>query len=113
MKTCSFGNVQPQQPNKYLFCSIDPQARHEMTACGNCGLCYPKYDVKKRPDGRPPIVFGIESRRHQFVSKYETILNCPCVSHVCRCLILFSFDINIKYLIYHFRHVKHLILFMF
>ena len=79
MKTCSFRQVQPIEPNKYLFCSTDPIARHEMTACGNCGLCYPKYDVNKR--GQPSAVdFGPATRRHQFVNRYETILNCPCVS---------------------------------
>jgi len=78
MKTCSFRDVQPQEPNKFLFCSTDPEARHEMIDCGNCGLCYPMYDKKKR--GQPSVEFRLASRRHKFVNKYETILNCPCVS---------------------------------
>jgi hypothetical protein len=78
MKTCSFRNVQPHESQNHLFCLTDPVACHEMTACGNCGLCYPKYDVKKRR--QPSVDFGLATRRHQFVNKYETILNCPCVS---------------------------------
>jgi hypothetical protein len=77
MKTCSFRNVQPGGPNKYLFCRTDPEGRHEMIACGNCGLCYPKYDVAKR--GQPSVLFG-PAQRHRFVNQYETILNCPSVS---------------------------------
>jgi hypothetical protein len=77
MKTCSFRNVIPDESNKYLFCVTNPEARHAMTACGNCGLCYPKYNVKKR--GQPSVEFG-PAQRHQFVNKYESILNCPCVS---------------------------------
>ena len=76
MKTCTFRNVQVDERNKVLFCLTQPQARHGMTACGNCCLCFPKYDVKKR--GQLPIKFG-PAQRHQFVNKYETILNCPTV----------------------------------
>ena len=89
MKTCSFRGAQQAEPNKYLFCWVNPIARYEMTACGNCGLCYPKYDVERRR--QPPVDFGAASRRHQFASKYEIILNCPCVSyfaHVYSCVCL-------------------------
>ncbi|CAF1561576.1 unnamed protein product, partial [Adineta ricciae] len=41
MKTCSFRGVQPHASDKYVFCAQEPQARHALTACGNCGLCYP------------------------------------------------------------------------
>ncbi len=84
MKTCSFRNVQPQESNKFLFCSTDPVPRHEMIVCGNCCLCYPKYNVNRR--GQPSVAFGLGTRQHQFVNKYETILNCPCVS----CLLMFN-----------------------
>lgn len=83
MKTCSFRGVQPDESNRYLFCLADPKACHAMTACGNCCICYPKYDVKKRAEGggrgQPSVQFGL-AQRHQFVSKYEAILNCPSVS---------------------------------
>jgi len=85
MKTCSFRDIQPQEPNQFLFCTTDPEARHEMIDCGNCGLCYPKYDKKKRGGGQPSVKFGLASRQHQFISKYKTILNCPCVSCCCCC----------------------------
>ena len=78
MKTCSFRNVQRVEKDKGLFCLTDPQARHEMAACDNCGLCYPRYDVEKR--GQLSVQFG-PAQRHQFLNKYETILNCPSVSH--------------------------------
>ena len=95
MKTCSFRHVQPENFERYLFCSTDPVARHEMTAWGNCGLCYPKYHVGKR--GQPAVDFGLATRRHQFVNKYEAILNCPRVStfanaqlvHMCLSMVLF------------------------
>jgi hypothetical protein len=77
MKTCSFRGVKPDKSNRSLFCRTDPVARHGMTACGNCCLCYPKYDVNKR--GQPSVQFG-PAQRHQFVNKYEAILNCPTVS---------------------------------
>ena len=77
MKTCSFRDVQPTNRNKYLFCVTNPEVRHIMSSCGNCGLCYPKYDIKKR--GQPSVDFG-KTYRHRFLNKYETILNCPCVS---------------------------------
>jgi hypothetical protein len=96
MKTCSFRNIQPQESNKFLFCSTNPVARHEMTACGNCALCYPKYNVKRR--GQPSVDFGLATRRHQFVNKYETILNCPCVS--CLLICCCSSDLCIYEFIY-------------
>lgn len=77
MKTCSFRRVKPDQTNKNLFCFTDPIARHGMIACGNCCLCYPKYDVIKR--AQSAVLFG-PAQRHQFVNKYEAILNCPSVS---------------------------------
>lgn len=76
MKTCSYRGAKPQQPNEYLFCVADPEARYGMTSCGYCSICCPKYDMKRR--GQSPVEFG-PSQRHRFVSGYESILNCPCV----------------------------------
>ena len=77
MKTCSFRDAQPTASNRYLFCQTDPEAQYSMSACGNCGLCYPKYDVVKR--GQQVIQFDA-THSHHFANKYQTILNCPCVS---------------------------------
>jgi hypothetical protein len=84
MKTCSFRGVRPSTANKFLFCQIDPTADHEMSDCGNCGLCCPKYNIEKRGGGQPSVQFGSTSKRHQFANKYETILNCPTVSCIFR-----------------------------
>ena len=78
MKTCSFRDAQPRSVDEGLFCRSEPEARYAMTDCGNCGLCCPKYDVKRR-EGPPVVQFG-PAQRHQFVNKYEAILNCPAVS---------------------------------
>ncbi|CAF1426396.1 unnamed protein product [Adineta steineri] len=77
MKTCSFREAIQDISNKYVFCTHDPRARHNMAECGNCGLCYPNYDVKKRR--QRSVQFG-PAQCHQFANKYQTILNCPCVS---------------------------------
>lgn len=77
MKTCSFRDAQPTATNRYLFCETNPEAGYGLTECGNCCLCHPKYDVKKR--GQSVINFG-PGQRHHFVNGYEAILNCPCVS---------------------------------
>jgi hypothetical protein len=87
MKTCSFREAQPTASNRHLFCQTNPEARYGMTACGNCGLCYPKYDVKRR--GQPVIKFDA-THSHHFANKYQTILNCPCVSLPSRVLSSFS-----------------------
>jgi hypothetical protein len=77
MKTCSLRNVQTRSYDEGLFCRDEPEARHGMKQCGNCCLCTPKYDVKRR--GQSSVQFGA-SQRHQFVNKYQAILNCPAVS---------------------------------
>ena len=44
MKTCSFRYARPHTLNESLFCIQEPEPRYELAACGNCGLCYAKYD---------------------------------------------------------------------
>ncbi|CAF1447716.1 unnamed protein product [Adineta steineri] len=50
MKTCSFRGAIQDISNKYLFCTHEPRARHNMAECGNCGLCYP--NTKSKDDMR-------------------------------------------------------------
>ena len=77
MKTCSFRFARPRTMNEGLFCVQEPEARYELTACGNCGLCYPRYDRKHR--SRRSIVAFSQTHKHTFVNGYEAILNCSAV----------------------------------
>ena len=76
MRKYSFGQVNASSFDEGLFCRNEPQATHEMTECGNCCLCYPRYNVQRR--GQPVVEFG-RLQRHRFVNQYEAILNCPAV----------------------------------
>ena len=78
MKTCSFRYARPRTLNEGLFCIQEPEARYELAACGNCGLCYPKYDRTYR--SRKSIVEFSQAHRHIFVNGYQSILNCSAVS---------------------------------
>jgi hypothetical protein len=76
MKTCSFRFARPRSLHEGVFCSQEPEARYELEACGNCGLCYPHYDRTHRST---PLVKFNQSHRHTFVNGYEAILNCSAV----------------------------------
>ena len=78
MKTCSFRYARPRTLHEGLFCIQEPEARYELAACGNCGLCYPKYDRTYRT--RKAIVEFSQAHRHIFVNGYQSILNCSAVS---------------------------------
>ena len=78
MKTCSFCYARPRTLNEGLFCIGEPEARYELAACGNCALCYPKYDRTYR--SRKSIVEFSQAHRHIFVNGYQSILNCSPVS---------------------------------
>ena len=78
MKTCSFRYARPRTLNESLFCIQESEARYELAACGNCGLCYPKYDRTYR--SRKSIVEFSQAHRHIFVDGYQSILNCSAVS---------------------------------
>ena len=78
MKTCSFRYARPRTLHEGLFCIQEPEARYELAACGNCGLCYPKYDRTYRT--RKSIVEFSQAHRHIFVNGYQSILNCSAVS---------------------------------
>ena len=54
-----------------LFCLQEPEARYDLTACGNCGLCYPR-------GRRSPVQFN-DAHRYRFLNGYEAILNCSVV----------------------------------
>ena len=77
MKTCSFRFARPRTMNEVLFCVQEPGARYELTACGNCGLCYPRYDRKHR--ARKSVVEFSQAHKHTFVNGYQSILNCSAV----------------------------------
>lgn len=76
MKTCSFRFARPRSLHEGVFCSHEPEARYELEACGNCGLCYPQYDRTHRST---PLMKFNQSHRHTFVNGYEAILNCSAV----------------------------------
>ena len=83
MKTCPFRYARPRTVQEGLFCLQEPEARYELAACGNCGLCYPLYDMTYRT--KKNIVEFSQGHKHTFVNGYETILNGSAV-----CFILLS-----------------------
>ena len=60
-----------------LFCQEEPEARYELSECGNCGLCYPQYDMTHRTN--KCVVEFSQAHKHTFVNGYEAILNCSAV----------------------------------
>ncbi len=78
MKTCSFRFARPRSMNEGLFCIQTPEARYELVACGNRGLCYPQYDTTYR--AKKSVVEFNQAHQHTFVNGYQTILNCSAVS---------------------------------
>ena len=74
MKTCSFRYTRPHTLNEGLFYIQEHEARYKLAACGNCALCYPKYDRTYR--SRKFIVEFSQAHRHIFVDGYQSILNC-------------------------------------
>ncbi|CAF1520678.1 unnamed protein product [Adineta ricciae] len=79
MKTCSFRHARPRSMSEGLFCVQTPEARYELAACGNCGLCYPQYDMTHRE--KKYIVEFSQAHTHSFVNGYKTILNCSASCH--------------------------------
>lgn len=73
MKTCSFRFARPRTLQEGLFCLSEPEARYDLTACGNCAICCPKYSMKYR--AQPSIIDFSPGHRHRFVNGYEVILN--------------------------------------
>jgi len=102
MKTCSFRFARPRSLNEGLFCLQDPEARYELAACGNCGLCYPQYDMTHRLNKF--VVKFNQAHRHRFVNGYEAILNCSAVGPT-------NGERDLR-LLSHCSHVIHVILFM-
>lgn len=77
MKTCSYRHARPRTLNEGLFCLQQPEARYELAACGNCGLCYPQYDMTYRL--KKSIVEFSQAHQHTFINGYQAILNCSAV----------------------------------
>lgn len=78
MKTCLLRFARPRLSSEGLFCLQTPEAGYELTACGNCALCYPQYDMRYRTN--KSIVQFSQTHRHTFVNGYQSILNCSAVS---------------------------------
>ncbi|CAF4318908.1 unnamed protein product, partial [Rotaria sordida] len=74
MKTCSFRDAQPRSKTEGIFCATIPEYRYKITPCGHCKLCRTPIDMKYR--SQAPILFN-RYGKHQFVNRYESILNCP------------------------------------
>ena len=72
MKTCAFRFARSRTMQEGLFCLQEPEARYDLTACGNCGLCYPR--------GRKSVMKFSGAHRYRFLNGYESILNCSAVS---------------------------------
>ena len=80
MKTCAFRFARPRSLREGLFCLQTPEARYELVACDNCGLCYSQYDMTHRT--KKFIVEFSQAHSHTFVNGYQSILNCSAVSCV-------------------------------
>jgi hypothetical protein len=78
MKTCSFRFARPRTILEGLFCLQEPEARYELSACGNCALCYPQYN--REHHRKKTVVDFSRAHAHTFVNGYQTILNCSAVS---------------------------------
>ncbi|CAF1320107.1 unnamed protein product [Adineta steineri] len=79
MKTCELRYARPRTMNEGLFCIEEPEARYELSECGNCGLCYPNYDTTYRTS--KSIVEFSRTHKHTFVNGYQAILNCSASCH--------------------------------
>ena len=83
MKTCAFRYARPRSLHEGLFCLQKPEARYELVACGNCGLCYPLYDMTYR--SKKFIIEFSQAHQHTFVNGYRAILNCSAVRCIAFC----------------------------
>lgn len=101
MKTCSLRYARPRTLNEGLFCLQEPEARYELSACGNCALCYPQYDRTYRV--KKSIVDFSQAHQHTFLNGYHAILNCSAVCFINKTdIVVFCFS----------SHVTHVILSM-
>ncbi|CAF1457059.1 unnamed protein product [Rotaria sordida] len=79
MKTYSFRHARSRTMNEGLFCLQEPEVQCELVACGNCGLCYPQYDMKYR--SKKSILEFNQAHKHTFLNGYQAILNCSASCH--------------------------------
>ena len=88
MKTCNFGGAQPRlfgannDEPEGILCAAQPIARYGMIPCydRNCFLCQPRRRGGKGSEQVNATVHFCPKQAHQFVNKYEAILNCDAVS---------------------------------
>ena len=76
MKTCSFRQAKPRSLDEGLFCVNEPDRQYGLSACQNCSLCAPRYNLRCREQLGPMIRFGAK-HGFTFINGYQTILNCP------------------------------------
>ena len=84
MKTCSFRQAQPIQPDN-IFCLNEPEIRYCITPCQklSCSCCYPLFPrILPNAAGQLPLpMIEFNTKKiHKFVNGYQAILNCPVVS---------------------------------
>ena len=101
MKTCSFRFARPRTLTEGLFCLQEPEARYELSACSNCALCYPQYDMQYRT--KKSIVDFSQGHKHTFVNGYEAILNCSAVRSSVHTKEIFSTFL----FVFDYSHVIH------
>ncbi len=80
MKTCSFRQAIPRSLDEGLFCINEPDSQYGLSACNNCSLCVPRYNLNCREQLGPMIRFG-HKHRFSFYNGYQTMLNCPAYCH--------------------------------
>jgi hypothetical protein len=91
MKTCNFRGAHPRLFGKNtdepegILCQTEPVVRYGMMPCydRHCFLCrQERVRIGKRgSDDLLKVTVHFSSNQvHQFVNKYEAILNCPAVS---------------------------------
>lgn len=96
-KTCSFRGacarrcidpVTRREDIEGIFCIDAPVARYGMTQCGRpsnlCRCCRLQNTRAHDQRAMPTLITGVtftSSYRHQFVNRYQVILNCPVVSN--------------------------------
>lgn len=97
MKTCRFRGAKPRQITldntkddsteiESILCQLKPNASYDMTPCykRDCSLCALRLHGNncRGISNKNSLQVGVEfcsNQIHQFVNKYEAILNCPAV----------------------------------
>ena len=87
--------ARPRTMNEGLFCVQEPEARCELTTCGNCGLCYPRYNRKHR--SKKSVVEFSHAHKHTFGNGYEATLNCSAIGSLWPLSLSLSNHVDLPY----------------